>query len=135
MNSLTTRIFFRKLAKCKLLHSGFWRRLSTFEWDSKLGVEPSPFVADKSKSALEKYKGRCELTLVERQVLTHDSYLFRFSLPEKNLVIGTNVANHIRLTCIVPTKEYPAGVFVKRKYTPTSDVAAEGYVDLPIKIQ
>ena len=86
------------------------------------------------KSALVKYKGQVELTLVERKLMTHDTYLFRFGLPEKDLVMGTNVSNHIRLNLVAPTKEFPTGILIRRKYTPTSDVNLEGYVDLPIKI-
>lgn len=75
-----------------------------------------------------------ELTLKERIPLTHDTYCFRFSLPEENLVMGTNVSNHIRLNCMIPTQEFPEGILARKKYTPTSNVDTKGTVDLPIKI-
>jgi len=81
-----------------------------------------------------KYGGQVELTLKERIPLTSNSFLFRFTLPEPDLVMGTNVSNHVRFNCIRPTEEFPDGVLVRRFYTPTSGVTQEGYVDLPIKV-
>lgn len=60
--------------------------------------------------------------------------MFRFALPEEDLVMGTNVSNHVRFNCLVPTKEFPNGILVRKYYTPTSPVYQKGFVDLPIKI-
>ena len=95
---------------------------------------PSRFVADAKNSALVKYKGIVELEYVDKEMLTHDTYLFRFALPERNLVLGTNVANNVRFNSIIPTYEFPEGELVRKKYTPTSPINQQGVVDFPIKI-
>jgi cytochrome-b5 reductase len=113
----------------------FSKRASSRKFDPKMiETTPSAFVADKKISAFEKYGGVVELTLAEKISVTHDTYIFRFALPESNLVMGTNVSNHIRFSCTVPTQEFPQGMLLRKYYTPTSKVDQEGYVDLPIKI-
>ncbi|CAI2371891.1 unnamed protein product [Moneuplotes crassus] len=104
---------------------------------------PSPFVADKAKSLFEKYKlgendqfSFVELTLGKRIKLTHDTYLFKLDFPEedKDLVMGTDIARAIRFFKVLPTKENPEGIMIKRYYTTSSPVDMKGSVEVPIKI-
>jgi len=49
--------------------------------------------------ALQKYalEGTMEVALIKREVITHDSYIFTYELPEKDLILGLKPGNHIAI--------------------------------------
>ena len=66
------------------------------------------------------------LPLERRIELTHDTRLFRFSLPSREHVLGLPVGQHLFISCVVNDKK------VLRAYTPLDSGA--GYVDFVIKV-
>lgn len=85
------------------------------------------------------------MTLTEKIELSHDSRLFRFSLPSSDMKLGLPVGKHIKIWCPNPDpvkegewnrrpdKEAGKAV-VERKYTPSSSDDEVGYFDLVIKV-
>lgn len=66
------------------------------------------------------------LPLEKRIEISHDTRLFRFSLPSKEHVLGLPVGQHLFIACVVDGKK------VLRAYTPLTSGA--GYVDFVIKV-
>jgi len=65
--------------------------------------------------------------LIKRIVLSPDTRLFRFEIPE-NEELGISVGKHVKAHAIVAGKE------ISRNYTPVSTVDERGYFDLVIKV-
>jgi len=86
------------------------------------------------ESALQKYKGKLEVTLTKIVQISHDSYIKTFSLPEPNLTLGLQVGQHIKILAKVSTKKNPKGKWIKRSYTPTSAPNQVGTFDLLYKV-
>jgi NAD(P)H-flavin reductase len=77
---------------------------------------------------------------LSKKEITHDTKIFTFELPE-DMCLGLNVGNHIAIQYIktnssafLPTKEFPDGEEISRKYTPISDIHVKGSFDILIKI-
>ena len=66
------------------------------------------------------------LPLEKRVELTHDTRLFRFSLPTKTHVLGLPVGQHLFISSVIEGKK------VLRAYTPLD--SGVGYVDFVIKV-
>lgn len=67
--------------------------------------------------------------LQSKEIVTHDTRRFRFSLPSKEQVLGLPIGQHIYLTATIHDQ------LVIRPYTPvSSDDEAVGYFDLVIKV-
>jgi len=52
------------------------------------------------ESALQKYTNETtflEVPLIKKEAISHDSYIFTFELPEKDLVLGTKAGEFIRI--------------------------------------
>ncbi|KAG5897206.1 hypothetical protein JTB14_022557 [Gonioctena quinquepunctata] len=71
-----------------------------------------------------KYK----LPLVEKTIISHDTRNFRFALPEKDMVLGLPIGQHIHLSAMIDND------LVIRSYTPVSSDDDYGYIDLVIKV-
>lgn len=69
------------------------------------------------------------LTLIQKQMLSHDTRRFRLALPSKHHVLGLPVGQHILLKF-----KTPEGKIVSRPYTPITSDQTLGYVDLVIKV-
>ena len=69
-----------------------------------------------------------QLTLREREQLTHDTFRFRFSLASDKHRLGLPVGKHISLRARKDGKE------IQRTYTPVSSDDELGYVDFVIKV-
>ncbi|XP_056633292.1 NADH-cytochrome b5 reductase 3 isoform X2 [Diorhabda sublineata] len=76
------------------------------------------------KDPQTKYK----LPLIEKTIISHDTRNFRFGLPEKDMVLGLPIGQHIVLSAKINDE------LVIRSYTPVSSDDDEGYVDLVIKV-
>ena len=84
------------------------------------------------------------MTLASIEIQSHDTKLFRFSLPSEQHILGLPVGKHIRITCPNrigckpgewngnPEKELHANIH--RNYTPVSVSDASGYFELLVKI-
>lgn len=68
------------------------------------------------------------LPLVKKTNVSHDTRIFRFGLPEKDMVLGLPIGQHIQLTAKINDE------LVIRSYTPVSSDDDQGYVDLIIKV-
>jgi len=68
------------------------------------------------------------LKLVEKEIISHDTRLFRFELPSENHVLGLPVGQHIYLSARINEK------LVVRPYTPTTSDEDAGHMDLVIKV-
>jgi nitrate reductase (NAD(P)H) len=61
--------------------------------------------------------------------INHDSYLYRFALPEPNQPLGLPVGQHV----FVRLRRQDTGEMVQRAYTPVSQQGAVGFIDFLIK--
>jgi len=86
------------------------------------------------KGALQKYAGRFECPLKRKLMISGDSYVFTFELPDPDLPLGLGVGEHIVIHAFLPTPFMPTGEDVRRKYTPTSKITQKGTFDLVVKI-
>lgn len=68
------------------------------------------------------------VSLVEKEVVSHDTRRFRFSLPTAEHVLGLPTGQHIYLIATVN------GQLVLRPYTPVTSDKHRGYFDLVIKV-
>lgn len=74
------------------------------------------------------------LKLVDKKQLTHNTYAFRFALPEKDQTAGLKVASCLLAKAPIPdTPDGPPKVVV-RPYTPVSSPDTKGHIDLVIKV-
>jgi cytochrome-b5 reductase len=90
-------------------------------------------------------KTRQKVTLSDKIQLSHDTYIYRFALPKKNMMLGLPVGKHFKVYAPCP-KGQVAGQWnglddteqsrdeVERKYTPTTSDDDLGHVDLVIKV-
>uniref|UniRef100_A0A7S4KHQ6 NADH-cytochrome b5 reductase n=1 Tax=Guillardia theta TaxID=55529 RepID=A0A7S4KHQ6_GUITH len=100
------------------------------------------------KIFLDKSKKQ-SVPLTEKIQLSHDTFLYRFSLPTPDHVLGLPVGKHFKIFGKIPTpkvknewngKEDSEQIdpshdgLVERKYTPTSSDEEVGYFDLVIKV-
>eukprot|EP01110_Echinostelium_bisporum_P000628 TRINITY_DN1155_c0_g1_i3.p2 TRINITY_DN1155_c0_g1~~TRINITY_DN1155_c0_g1_i3.p2 ORF type:complete len:225 (-),score=66.13 TRINITY_DN1155_c0_g1_i3:548-1222(-) len=88
--------------------------------------EEVPKVA-KKEPALHKEQFR-KFRLREKQIINHNTRLFRFELPNHDDVLGLPIGQHISLKTVVDGKD------VYRSYTPVSSDDERGYFDLLIKV-
>ncbi|AAS51833.1 ADL087Wp [Eremothecium gossypii ATCC 10895] len=69
-----------------------------------------------------------EFSLLTKTVLTHNTAIYRFGLPEADAVLGLPIGQHISISGVIDGKE------MLRSYTPTSlDSDATGYFELLVK--
>jgi len=68
------------------------------------------------------------LKLIKKEVITHDTRLFRFALPSEEHILGLPIGNHLSLVATVNNE------LVVRSYTPTSSDDDVGHMDLVIKV-
>jgi cytochrome-b5 reductase len=66
--------------------------------------------------------------LKEKRIITHNTRLFRFALPNEDDVLGLPIGQHMSFRAIIDDKE------VYRPYTPISSDDDLGYFDLIIKV-
>jgi len=90
-------------------------------------------------------KSRQKVVLSDKIQLSHDTYIFRFALPSKSMVLGLPVGKHFKIFAPSP-KGAVAGKWngqddeeqsrseIERKYTPTTSDDDLGRVDLVIKV-
>lgn len=69
------------------------------------------------------------LPLIEKQIISHDTRLFRFGLPSPDHVLGLPIGQHVHLTANIN------GEVVIRAYTPVSSNDHYGHVDLVVKVR
>jgi len=89
------------------------------------------FVLDSRKKkliTLEDPDKKYALKLIEKQVISHDTRLFRFALPSSQHCLGLPIGQHIYLSARIN------GSLVVRPYTPTSSDEDLGHFDLVIKV-
>ncbi|XP_021942618.1 NADH-cytochrome b5 reductase 2 isoform X2 [Zootermopsis nevadensis] len=85
----------------------------------------------KSKSGivtLQDPTAKYALPLIQKEIISHDTRRFRFSLPSENHILGLPVGQHIHLSAKVD------GQVVIRSYTPVSSDEVKGHMDLIIKV-
>uniref|UniRef100_A0A7S0YZ56 NADH-cytochrome b5 reductase n=1 Tax=Hemiselmis tepida TaxID=464990 RepID=A0A7S0YZ56_9CRYP len=90
-------------------------------------------------------KTRQKVVLSDKIQLSHDTFIFRFALPSKSMVLGLPVGKHFKVFAPSP-KGSVAGKWnglddeeqsrdeIERKYTPTTSDDDLGRVDLVIKV-
>jgi cytochrome-b5 reductase len=66
--------------------------------------------------------------------ISHDSKIFVFGFPDKNMELGLHLGAHVLFRATIPTAENPKGETIVRKYTPTSKYNVKGKIELPIKV-
>lgn len=96
------------------------------------------FIVPKEGGALQKMSKdkdqNITLKLAKKIKITSDTYIFRFSFPDPDWTFGLPIGNHVIFTATIPTKEKPEGDLICRKYTPTTTLLNNGYVDFVIKV-
>ncbi|KAJ3295475.1 NADH-cytochrome b5 reductase [Borealophlyctis nickersoniae] len=91
-----------------------------------LYLRPASKQVAKRKSALSKDEWR-EFPLKEKVIITHNTAIYRFSLPNPDDVLGLPIGQHISVAVEIEGKD------VQRSYTPTSSDDDLGHFDLLIK--
>ncbi|XP_048865768.1 NADH-cytochrome b5 reductase 3 [Brienomyrus brachyistius] len=87
-----------------------------------LGIRRRPAIT------LEDPNIKYALRLIDKEIISHDTRKFRFSLPTADHVLGLPIGQHIYLSAKVD------GNLVVRPYTPVSSDDDKGFVDLVVKI-
>lgn len=83
----------------------------------------------KKKVLLEEPTVKYALPLVEKQIISHDTRLYRFGLPTSDHVLGLPIGQHVHLTAKVNEE------VIIRAYTPVSSDDDKGHVDLVVKVR
>ncbi|GAB6029997.1 NADH-cytochrome b5 reductase 2 [Chamberlinius hualienensis] len=68
------------------------------------------------------------LRLVQKEVLSHDTRVFRFSLPSSEHIVGLPIGQHVYLTAKINDQ------LIVRPYTPVTSDDTKGYMDLVVKV-
>lgn len=82
----------------------------------------------KKKILLEDPQAKYKLPLVEKEIISHDTRLFRFALPSPEHVLGLPTGQHIHISAKIDND------LIIRSYTPVSSDDDFGFVDLVIKV-
>ncbi|KAI8074409.1 hypothetical protein BC940DRAFT_288167 [Gongronella butleri] len=84
------------------------------------------YFLNKKKPVLDpkEYK---KFKLVEKIVISHNTAIYRFALPSKDVVLGLPIGQHISVMAEINGKQ------ISRSYTPTSSDEDRGHFDLLIK--
>ncbi|XP_018562593.1 NADH-cytochrome b5 reductase 3 isoform X2 [Anoplophora glabripennis] len=91
--------------------------------------KPSSSSKGKSKKLLlEDPQVKYKLPLIEREIISHDTRRFRYALPEKDMVLGLPIGQHIHISAKINDE------LIIRSYTPVSSDDDHSYVDLVIKV-
>ncbi|KAJ7999909.1 hypothetical protein DPEC_G00199300 [Dallia pectoralis] len=97
---------------------------------STAGIVVALYLRKKKKPSVtllnptEKY----HLTLIDKEVISHDTRRFRFRLPSAEHILGLPVGKHVYLSARID------GSLVVRPYTPVSSDNDKGFVDLVVKV-
>jgi cytochrome-b5 reductase len=83
----------------------------------------------KKKILLVEPTKKYSLPLIEKQIVSHDTRLFKFGLPSKDHALGLPIGQHVHLTASVN------GEVIIRAYTPVTSDDDLGHVDLIIKVK
>jgi len=75
-----------------------------------------------------------EVPLMKRAMITHDTFLLTFELPDPGATLGLQVGQHITVNAVLPSKDHPEGEEFRRNYTPVSKVEIKGHFELLIKV-
>ena len=78
---------------------------------------------------LERNKWK-DVRLTTIQQINHDTYLYRFELPQADQLLGLPVGQHV----FVRLKRKDTGELVQRAYTPVSQEGAVGAIEFLIKL-
>eukprot|EP00357_Protocruzia_adherens_P034226 CAMPEP_0115011156 /NCGR_PEP_ID=MMETSP0216-20121206/23803_1 /TAXON_ID=223996 /ORGANISM="Protocruzia adherens, Strain Boccale" /LENGTH=314 /DNA_ID=CAMNT_0002379627 /DNA_START=68 /DNA_END=1012 /DNA_ORIENTATION=+ len=79
-------------------------------------------------------RNKIKLPLSHKYQLSHDTFIFRFSLADPTSLLGLPIGQHVSISGTFPTGEKPEGEYVSRNYTPVSRIDDRGFVDLLIKV-
>lgn len=92
---------------------------------------PKPDVSeDESVDSVVLHKTKWKnVELCKIEQVNHDSYLYRFALPNVDLPLGLPVGQHV----FARLKRKDTGEVVQRAYTPVSQQGAVGFIDFLIK--
>lgn len=82
----------------------------------------------KKKILLVEPTVKYSLPLIEKQIISHDTRVFKFGLPSSDHVLGLPIGQHVHLTANIN------GEVVIRAYTPVSSDDDKGHVDLVVKV-
>ena len=77
---------------------------------------------------IQKLKEPIPVTLVEKDELATDTFVYRFALPEEDRPLGHFTCQYLQFEATIDGQKY------QRFYHPLSKVADQGYVDLLIKV-
>ncbi|KZT68489.1 hypothetical protein DAEQUDRAFT_766300 [Daedalea quercina L-15889] len=120
----------------RAIHSAdAWAKLRQFhigtliKTDSPNDAEASASVDDTSGRFLSPRLWR-PVTLVNVEVVNHDTRLYRFALPDADQPLGLPTGQHV----FVRLKRKDTGETVQRAYTPVSGKDAKGFIDFLIKL-
>lgn len=78
--------------------------------------------------ALQDPNEKYQLSLVEKEEISHDTRKYRFGLPSAEHILGLPVGQHIHLSATINNE------LVIRSYTPVSSDDDKGFVDLVVKV-
>lgn len=112
--------------------------------DPKTGVAPAAPAAPVAEVPKFLNKERQQVEVAEKTILSHDSFILRFRLPEEDMILGLPVGKHIKFWCPNPSPskegewngqpDPEAGKNeIERKYTPSSSDDDVGFLDVVIK--
>ncbi|OAX35875.1 hypothetical protein K503DRAFT_867968 [Rhizopogon vinicolor AM-OR11-026] len=92
-------------------------------------TQEKPIITHSDGSFLERSRWKC-VRLCDIKQINHDSYLYRFALPEADQPLGLPVGQHV----FVRLRRQDTGEMVQRAYTPVSQQGAVGFIDFLIKL-
>ncbi|CAI6013872.1 unnamed protein product [Clonostachys chloroleuca] len=123
LSAIVASIIGNKLLKFTQIESGF-EKYPLRRKQHRNVARPNPHMVTGFLNPKE-YKG---LTVARIDQLSPNVYLYVFNLPDKHLVLGLPVGQHVAVKAIVN------GQCVTRSYTPTSNNLDTGVLELVIKV-
>ncbi len=75
-----------------------------------------------------------EITLIGRDELATDTFVYRFALPDEERTLGHETCQYLQFEADILNKETGKVERHERFYHPLSKVTDQGYVDLLIKV-
>ena len=98
------------------------------------GASTEHVVYPDSKRHIEKLKTPIEITLMGKEELATDTFVYRFALPEQTRTLGHDTCQYLEFEAEIFNKETGLKEKQTRFYHPLSKVMDSGYVDLLIKV-
>ena len=110
------------------------RRTTGISNQTLINFERTKPVQNPDGRLIQKLEDPIQISLLDKEELATDTYVYRFSLPDQSKLLGHETCQYLEFEADVMNRETRQREKHTRYYHPMSKVSDRGYVDLLIKV-